>query len=87
MFANILLHWQPSDPLSIYNEFRDDTSEDFLRNRGTALNLTDTEIQELAWNDLLLELSRYLEEGGANNKVFNIPTPDQRLDNVSIVEG
>jgi hypothetical protein len=86
LFVNILLHCQPSDPLSIYNEFRNDMSEDFLRNRRTALNLTETEIQELAWNDLLLELSRYLEEGGASNDVFNIPTPDQSLNNVSIIE-
>ena len=29
LFVNILLHCQPSDPLSIYNEFRNDMSEDF----------------------------------------------------------
>ena len=62
-------------------------SKDCLRNRRTALNLTETEIRELAWNDLLLELSRYLEEGGATNKVFNIPTPDHRLHNASVLEG
>ena len=56
-FVNMLLHCQPIDPLSIYNVFRDDTSEDCLRNRKAALNLTDTEIQELARNDLLLKLS------------------------------
>ena len=86
LFANILLHCQPSDPLSIYNQFRDAMSEDFLRNRRTALNLTEVEIQQLAWNDLLLALTRFLEQGGTTNEAFNIPMPDNMLNNTSIIE-
>ena len=34
LFVNILLHCQPSDPLSIYNQFQDDMSEDFQETEG-----------------------------------------------------
>ena len=40
----------------------------------------------MVWNDLLLELLWHLEEGGATNGVSNIPIPDHRLNNISIIE-
>ena len=86
LFANLLLHCQPSDPLTMYNQFRDSMSEDFLRRRMSALNLTESERHQLAWNDLLSELNYYLERGCMTNADFDIPMPDNSLQDVVIIE-
>ena len=86
LFANILLHCQPSDPTVLCDQFCNDMSEDFLRKRRHALNYSENEKQRLAWNNLLMDLNSYLEQGDMSNNDFNIPMPDESLQDVTMIE-
>ena len=86
LFANILLHCQPSDPKAMYDQLCNAMSEDFLRKRSHALNYSEDEKQRLAWNDLLVDLNSYLEQGDMSNNDFNIPMPNESLQDVTMIE-
>ena len=86
LFANLLLHCQPSDPRALYGQFCDSMSEDFLRKRKHALNLSDSEKKCQSLNYLLLDLNHHLEQGAMSNADFNIPVPDNSLQEVTIVD-
>ena len=68
LFCEILTNCVPASPSNIYEMFKDDMREDFVRQRGTALNLTEEQVQELAYNDLLHTLNVELQ----NNRKCNI---------------
>ena len=53
LFCNILTCCEPASPADIYDQFKDDMSDDFLRIRSQALNLSEDEAREVAYNDLL----------------------------------
>ena len=65
LFYNILTSCEPASPADIYEQFKDDMSDDFLRIRSRALNLSEDEAIEVAYNDLLHSLNDKL---GNNNK-------------------
>jgi hypothetical protein len=55
-----MLRCEPPDPRLVYTQFQGATSKEFLRSRRMVLILTEEEIQKLAWNNLIVVLSRYL---------------------------
>ena len=57
LFCAILTSCVPASPSNLYKMFKDDTRKDFLRQRSTTLNLTEEQVQELAYNDLLHALN------------------------------
>ena len=48
-------------------------SDDFLRKRRTALDLSDDETQRLASNDLFIDFNCYLEGGDVKIMIFTVP--------------
>ena len=57
LFCAILTNCVPASPSNLYEMSKDDRREDFLRQRGTTLNLTKEQAQELAYNTLLHTLN------------------------------
>ena len=61
LFCNIALFCMPANPGSIYSQLKDEMSSDFLRRRGSALNLSQDEVRQVSYNDLLLSLNDEFE--------------------------
>ena len=57
----------------------------FFKKRNKALNLT-TEKQELVWNDLIIELNKYLTQGGMENSGFGILMLNESTRDVAVIE-
>ena len=57
-----------------------------MRKRRHALNYSEDEKQQLAWNDLLIDLNSYLEQGDMSNNDFNVLMPDESLQDVTMIE-
>ena len=70
----------PAKPASIHFQFKDEMSADFWRKRNSALNLSQDEIREVSYNDLLLSLNAEFERHGKTNETFKIPMPEQLRD-------
>jgi hypothetical protein len=81
LFANILLHCNPTDPKAIFDEFSDAMKEDFVHKRAGVLNLILDEINRLALNDLLSCLNTIFEDNGKSNESFGMSMPED-LDDV-----
>ena len=86
MFCTILTNCFPANPSAIYELFKDDMSEDFLRDRGSALNLSQDQIQELAYNDLLHALNIELQNSRRCNADFKLAMPREDLDSLNTIE-
>ncbi len=86
LFCTILLECEPTSPKILYKKFRADMSEDFLRTRQASLNLTEDEIDALRYNDLLIEINNYLNDHDKSNSSYNLPMPDDSLNDISIID-
>ena len=80
LFCNIALFCMPANPGSIYSQIKDEMSSDFLRRRGSVLNLSQDEVRQVSYNDFLLSLNDEFERHGKSNATFKIPMPEQLHD-------
>ena len=86
LFCNILTSCEPASPVDIYEQFKDDMSDDFLRKRSQALNLSEDEAREVAYNDLLHFLNDELGNSNKSNSDYKLPMPRIDLANLSVIE-
>lgn len=82
LFANILLHCNPTDPKAIFDQFADAMKEDFVHRRSGALNLTAETINKLAMNDLLKTMNSIFEDYAKTNDSFGIDMPDDTMEDI-----
>ncbi len=75
LFANIVLHCEPSEPRAIFDHFKDDMKEDLVRKWSQGMS--EDAAEERAYNDLLLFIAEKLAEDGKQNKEYGLPTPQQ----------
>ena len=86
LFCSILINCEPASPAAIYEQFKDDMSEDFLRKRRQALNLSDDEAREIAYNDLLHFLNDDLGQCNKGNANYKLPIPREDLASLDVIE-
>ena len=80
LFCCILREGHPTDPLKLYEHFREAMSEDFVRQRKEiSPNIQDDVLAKLTENDLLLYLNKRFAYFGKENSKYCIPNPDEDL--------
>ena len=63
LFANILLHYEPSGPRALYGTFRNNMGEELLRKEEMFLTkYSDNKKQKRTWNALLTDLNSFIEK-------------------------
>ena len=69
----------PSEPLKLWEKYKDRLAEDYIRKHQNE-NKDSTEIPSSIYDKVLLKIRSYLEEQGKDLSDFGLPEPDGVLD-------
>ena len=72
LFATILIYNNPSNPLALWNQFKEHLSEDIMHKNNERVLLPETE------NECLLLLQDILQRNGKTLQDYSLPTPIAR---------
>ncbi|KAL7481391.1 hypothetical protein ACHAW6_009557 [Cyclotella cf. meneghiniana] len=86
LFCNILLNCNPTNPRTIFEQLSSSMREGFVKHREGILNLTDDEVEIIAFNDLLHAINNTLEDRGKTNSYFGIDMPSETEDSEEIID-
>ena len=75
-FVSLVLHCMPSSALSLYNKFKEQFAEHLKKQHKVE------EATEEMHNSVLIEMKRLFQNAGEDMKSFNLPLPNDELDQV-----